>query len=496
MNLLTIPFAAIITAVIPLAALGAADDQAKPISEGTKLLAEGDRLADLGKYTEAVISYKRGMEKLLPQLRKIPFKHDVKRDVTKRKDMKALMLKEIDEDITPAEFRTNELALKAFGLLPRDFDLRETLAQVYSEEVAAFYDPKTKTMHLIEEPKSEVKKAPSFLERLFGKKEAFDKDENKTVIAHELTHALADQNYDIDAMQKAAKIDDDRQLALSALIEGEATLTMFGTSIDDWDGDEIIRYPAASLEWTFNLMTPVLSFMGSGKALRNAPPIITESMTFPYFQGMVYCAKLTNEGGWAAIDQAYRNPPLSTEQILHPEKYAAKPDLPTVIDLGPLKPGEGWKEVGRNVLGELQLLVMLKKHGGKAAAAGWDGDRYAVFEGTRNRLGLVWLSTWDSEDDAREFAQAYVRYQTSKAGHLGEPPKPIPDSVWRNLDDALYVVERRGKDVAVVEGLSPGATPGLVEAAFRATKIELKPKVVPAKPMTKPSAHRQTALAR
>src|SRR5262249_19577542 len=203
-----------------------------------------------------------------------------------------------------------------------------------------------------------------------------------------------------------------------------------------------------------------------------------------------------NERGWAAIDEAYRNPPLSTEQILHPEKYASKPDLPTVIDLGQLKPGEGWKEVGRNVLGEMQLLVMLRKFGGKAVAAGWDGDRYAVFEGPRKRLGLAWLSTWDSEDDAREFAQAYVRYQTSKVGKLGQPPKPIPDSVWRNQDDGLYVVERRGKDVAVVEGLSPQATPGLVEAAFHATKIELKPKAAPGKPKAKPSDTRQTVLAR
>src|SRR5262249_2668049 len=193
----------------------------------------------------------------------------------------------------------------------------------------------------------------------------------------------------------SAKKDDDRELALSALIEGEATLTMFGTSMDDWDGDEIIHLPAESLEWTFNLLTPFLSFLGSGKSLRNAPPIITESMTFPYFQGMVYCAKLANDRGWVAIDEAYKNPPLSTEQILHPEKYAAKPDLPTTIDLGPLDPGTGWKEVGRNVLGELQLLIMLRKHGGKQAASGWDGDRYAIFEREGNRLGLVWLSTWD-----------------------------------------------------------------------------------------------------
>ena len=90
--------------------------------------------------------------------------------MTKREDMKALILKEIDEDMTPEEFRANELAMKAFGLLPRDYNLKETLAQVYAEEVAAFYDPKTKTMHLIEEPKTEAKKAPTFLERLFGKK--------------------------------------------------------------------------------------------------------------------------------------------------------------------------------------------------------------------------------------------------------------------------------------------------------------------------------------
>ena len=259
------------------------------------MLDEGDKLADQGQFTEAVIRYKRGMEQLLPKLRKIPFKHEVKRDVTKRENMKALILKEIDEDMTPEEFRANELAMKAFGLLPRDFNLRESLAQVYAEEVAAFYDPKTKTMHLIEEPKVEKKKPADFLERLFGKKDEFDKDENKTVIAHELTHALADQHYDLDAMQEAVKKDDDRSLALSALIEGEATLAMFGAGMDDWDGDEIVKLPAENLEWTFNLLSTFLPFLGGGKALRNAPPIISESMIFPYFKGMVFCAKLNQQ---------------------------------------------------------------------------------------------------------------------------------------------------------------------------------------------------------
>ncbi len=246
-------------AIVPVYCAG--DDAA--VRRGTKLLAEGDRLADQGQYTEAVIRYKRAMEELLPGLRKIPFKHEVKRDVTKRENMKALILKEIDEDMTPGEFRANELAMKAFGLLPRDFNLKETLAQVYAEEVAAFYDPKTKTMHLIEEPKKpKSKKPPTFLERLFGKSDEFDKDENKTVIAHELTHALADQHYDLDAMQKAVKNDDDRSLALDALIEGEATLAMFGAGMDDWDGNDIITVAGRTHGVYLQLARAVLAVPG------------------------------------------------------------------------------------------------------------------------------------------------------------------------------------------------------------------------------------------
>jgi hypothetical protein len=471
-----ISLASVLTVAAALAVPARACGDEPATKEGVKLLAEGDQFADKGNYTEAVIRYKRAMERLLPGVRKLPFKHEVKRDVTKRQDMKALIKKEIDEDMTPEEFRANELGLKAFGLLPRDFNYKEALAQVYAEEVAAFYDPKTKTMHLIEEPKEKAEQAPSFLERLLGKKQGFDKEENKTVIAHELTHALADQHYDLDAMQKEVKKDDDQTLALDALIEGEATLVMFVGGALDWEGGDITNFPVESLEWTFNLLTPFLPFLGGGKAIRSAPPIITESMTFPYFRGMVFCIKRAKTAGWSAIDEIYHNPPLSTEQVLHPEKYRGeKRDLPMSIDLGSLKAPAGWKEVGRNVLGEMQLGVMLRHHAAKSAAPGWDGDRYAVFEGPKDKLGLVWLSTWDSEEDAREFLEAYVAYQSSKVGKLGKPPRPIPSSVWRNLDDALYVVERRGSDVAVIEGFPPQPTTALLDAAFKAKKTEMKP---------------------
>ncbi len=441
------------------------------IAAGKKLLAEGDAQADKGETTEAVILYKRAFETLLPGMRKLPFKHEVRRDVTAREDLRALLVKEIDEEMSPAEFHANELGMKALGLLPRDINLKETMVKVYAEEIAAFYDTKTKTMHLIREPEAKAKKPPSFLERLLGKTGGFDKDENKTVIAHELTHALADQNFDIDTMQKAIKHehDDDRDLALSALIEGEATLTMIGAQMNDWDGSIVKDVPSANLDRVFSLMIPFLPLAG-GASLREAPVILSETMIFPYLRGLIFCARLTNDGGWSALSDAYREPPLSTEQIIHPEKYRAKLDRPTRIDLGTLETGCGWHEVGRNVVGEMQLGVMLRRHGGKVAAAGWDGDRYAVFEGPNGRLGLVWLITWDSEADALEFAQGYARFQATKLETDLPPPEKLAEASRRGT---VFALERRGADVAVVEGFPPDTTNRLLEAAFRATKAEM-----------------------
>jgi hypothetical protein len=198
-------------------------------------------------------------------------------------------------------------------------------------------------------------------------------------------------------------------------------------------------------------------------------------MIFPYFRGLVYCAHLTNEGGWKALDDAYRRPPLSTEQILHPEKFLSRPDLPTVIDLGTLDAGCDWTEAGRNVVGEMQLAVLLRRHGGKAAAAGWDGDKFAVFEGPKGRLGVVWLSTWDSDDDAREFTQGYGRFQTTKIPGQQDQPQPeaFPDTNRRTHEGTVYALERRGSDVAIVEGFDAETTERLVAAAFRARKTEM-----------------------
>ncbi len=451
--------------------------------EGLGLLRKGDEQADRGDTTSAVVSYKEGFERILPVMRGLPFRHEVKRDVTLREKLAEMLIKEIDSETPPEEFRADELGMKALGLLPADYKLKDSLVKLYTEQIAAFYDPKTKTMHLIQEPGAkafEKTAKPSFLDLLMGKTSKFNKDENKTVIAHELTHALADQHYDLDLLQKATHDDDDASTALSALIEGEATLTMMGAQTSDWTGERIVNLPHERLKRTFELMGPMMIGVGGG-SLASAPPILSEGLLFPYLRGVVFCAKLANDGGWAAIDRAYKRPPLSTEQIIHPEKYDQNIDVPMAVDLGDLPVGGDWKELGRNVVGEMQLAVMLRKQNGKSAAAGWDGDSYAVFEAPDGRLGLVWLSVWDSDSEAIEFHRAYARFQTSKLAKEAVEPDAFPDSIRRPDRGAVQILERRGPLVCVVEGFSADAANRIVEAAFKAKIVEKTPETLKTK---------------
>ena len=151
-------------AVLMLPVFATAQDLKFDAAIGRKLLAEGDVLADKGDTTEAQLRYKLAFEQLLPGMRKIAFKNEVKRDVTAREELKGVLLKELDDDKSAAEFRGDELGMKALGFIPKDMDFKEIMVRVYSEEIAAFYDPKTKTMHLIREPKTEKPKQLGFFE--------------------------------------------------------------------------------------------------------------------------------------------------------------------------------------------------------------------------------------------------------------------------------------------------------------------------------------------
>jgi hypothetical protein len=448
------------------------------IAAGKALLNEGNALADKGDTAEAQNRYKLAFEQLLPSLRQLPFRREVKGDMTDRSALGSKIIEDIDREMTPAEFRAYESGLKALGFLDPDVDLKQLLGEVYGQEIGAFYDPRTDTMHLIRESEKGGRK-PTFLETLMGKKAGFDKDESQTVIAHEMTHALADQHFDLETMLKSVKDDTDRELATVALIEGEATLAMTVAQSKDWEGRSVRDLPAEQMGQMVAFLGPLMPSIGGSAALKKAPEVIKESMLFPYLQGLVFNLTLTNEKGWKGVDSAYRKPPLSTEQVLHPEKYAKALDTPRDFTFKDLPAPEGWTELGQDVVGELQASVLLRPFDGRTAAAGWDGDRFAVFahgDEARAPLAFVWRSVWDTEADAIEFATAYASFQSRKLGP--STPKltaPLPDLLGRSgPDGARFLVERRGSDVVIVEGFGPEPTSRLVEAAFAASCFDKK----------------------
>lgn len=445
------------------------------VSSGLALIRSGDALADSGKYNEAQIRYHEAMERILPSVRRLPLRHPVKRDETPRERLGKVLVDEWEKDVTPEKFRRDEATWKSLGLIPPDFDLKAAYVKLLSEEVAAFYDPKTRTMHLIREPENGDAGQPNpadqpkgLLELIMGPRPKFDKDGTRTVIAHELTHALGDQHFDFEAMQNAVENDDDASLALAALLEGDATLTMLAVSQEDWTGRRIVNMPAQRLSRLVRWFGPFLPMMG-GATARNSPPVMYQSLLFPYVNGLVFCTHLTNAGGWPALDAAYRNPPLSTEQILHPEKYAGpQADPPSEIELSAITAPDGWADLGRNCIGELTIRIMLSRHGGNAAAEGWDGDTIAVFarKDDPNRLGMVWMSTWDTEADAEEFASALQKYWvptgvtpavTTRAGGATPTIRTISDGFISNA----------GKDVFGIRGFEPESAKSLVDAVKR-----------------------------
>lgn len=353
------------------------------------------------------------------------------RSLMTQAELRAYQEKKFEQDYTPEEARQDTLTLAAFDLLPRDFNLREFLLDLYTEQIAGFYDPDTKQFFVISEQRQ-----PGVLERV--------------TFAHEYTHLLQDQHFDLvalgftdDERKRPKDLDDDAMLARRALVEGDATLTQLFYLRD------LPR--AEQLEW-FEAVQRQPS-----EVFDRAPRAIREELTFPYEAGLTFVQALYGEGGWEAINAAFRDPPASTEQILHPEKYRSR-EQPIRVTLPPLTDtlGSGWQLVDENVLGEFYLRVYLEERlsdlRAEEAAAGWGGDRYAVYwnEGAGQDL-LVLALAWDSEAEAQEFVAAYREYATARYG--GGPTREAPGQALWIGQDVLWL-EWRGAQTLILRGPS------------------------------------------
>ncbi len=342
------------------------------------------------------------------------------------------------------------------GFWPESTDLLKCFGDFLEGGVAGLYDPDTRTFYLVR---------------------GFSGEGARPVIFHELVHALEDQYFDLQAVEREFSDDSDRMMAARAVVEGSAAY--YQRRFEE-------AHPAARRAMERDALKMVLRQM---KMLLVTPPaLIAEFGIFPYSNARAFFAAVTG-GDPAKVEALYRELPDSTEQILHPEKYGPRGDRPFRIDLpdpGPVLP-EGWKPLREDTVGELGIGLLLNEFGGgaapfrllritdmrseslrfrgsvKRASEGWDGDRAMVFAGPGAGTGLIWASRWDTERDAREFAEAYRE---------GLPYK------WESLKLAPPTarVEVRGDRVLVVEGFPAAAVPGIAERAWKALTFTPDPR--------------------
>ncbi len=393
----------------------------------TEHFKRGDRLAREKKYADALEAWREGYLVKLPDYRGLQFLHPVTAEIMPRKELGKRMLEELAKEYPDAKVEADSVAFAAFGFWPKGFDLKGVTLRILSEQIAGFYDPDTKQLYLINEDGSQNEER-SWISKLVGGS-GFNPSEQKTILAHELSHALMDQYFDLYSLHRSFQDDEDAAMAISGLIEGEATLSM----MVDGQGTGILgNSPGGAAGGFLDFVISASASLGGGGSLDEAPLYMRESLLFPYMKGLYFCwdAAAKAGGQWDAVNAAFNDPPISTEQILHPEKYLASPearDMPLEILLpagGPFDPA-AWETVKENVLGEFQTdLLFREKQGAKVsskAAAGWGGDVYRVL---RNKtapaiVAVIWASQWDTAKDADELLTAAKKhFATRKLGGL------------------------------------------------------------------------------
>jgi hypothetical protein len=300
-----------------------------------------------------------------------------------------------------------EESLKVFGFIPGDMNLGKYYPELLTSQVGGYYDPDEKYLVLVQREggllgaAAKQKLGAALAERM-----------EETVMVHELTHALQDQNFDLKTFNKSEPLSDEG-VARLALIEGDATLTMYNfvarMRLEDFPGLDQMMQRMLKDPKELIAMSPD---MPGAAEMTSAPAWFRDNLLFSYLQGYVFCFSVRKLGGQPLLDYAFtKDPPRSSEQILHPEKWHTKRDDPVVIefpDLSGVLPK--YRKIAEGQLGEASVGILLRDRqidGERAekAAAGWGGDKFALYAKGGDRA-LVWITEWDTEADAREFKAA------------------------------------------------------------------------------------------
>jgi hypothetical protein len=368
------------------------------------------------------------MSRELADMTGLALRHSVQRDLITRDKLKGYLEERIREIIKPEEIRAEELTLKKFGFVPQDFDLKKTTIDLLAEQAAAFYDFRKKKLFLLEGNSGEMQ---------------------RMALIHELAHALADQHFNLERYI-TKESNDDGAMARGAIMEGQAQWLMF---------EHMARRMGANLKDRpdlLNLVSGGVEGAGQFPELNKAPLYIKESLLFPYQSGLRFMHTVFLAQGKPAFSNVFRRPPLSTQQIIHPELYfqGRKPTRPPL----PRFNASGYRILTEGAIGELDFSVLLRQYGNKdedgAISPQWRGGRYRVYEHKKDgTLVLAYTVEWNDESTARRYFDVYRQKVLPVKWKKMETERQSEARVEGVGDDGRFLLEQSGNKVSSLEGI-------------------------------------------
>jgi hypothetical protein len=356
--------------------------------------------------------------------------------IRSRSEIRRYTEQELNRKYPAARIEAERKAMVAWGVIAPDFDLRGSLLDLLQEQAAAYYDPVGRVMVLAD---------------------WLTPEEQQLALLHELVHALQDREISLDRFLAPTPGKGDQLLARQAVIEGEAT----ALSLD-------LLLQRQGLNLTRLSISPLIQQLAgalfSGPVFARVPKFLQQLLLFPYLQGAAFVQEVRLQHPWAAMSQLYRDPPRSTTQILHPEKFLGRREDPLPITLPDLRPilAPAGRLVTEDELGEWGLALVLETFLDQASGArltnGWRGDRYQLWEDDRGQLGLIYRVRWEAEGPAEAFAQAYAGLFEKKHPSLAAKAMKGPGSLWSWQEGSRsFLVERQKLEVLVLERIPASA---------------------------------------
>jgi hypothetical protein len=348
-----------------------------------------------------------------------------------KRQLRQFLTKRIKKSLKPEELYADELSLKMFGLVPADFDLRRSTIDLLTEQAAAFYDYDKKKLFLLE--------GSSF------------KSET-TTLAHELSHALADQHFNLEKFMQDTPSNDDENLAHTAVVEGQASWLMIAYELKQAGQD-----PEPTAKMLAAVGDSSAESMVDYPVLKDSPLYIQQSLLFPYTEGILFFDAVYKKMGREAFTAVFRDPPVDSAEIIHPDRYfghkkSAKPDLPKLS----LK--DRANDLTEGSVGEFDHEMLLRQYVGgeksKVLAPHLRGGRFKIIEVGKNHIPLLeYVSEWDSEEQAVSFFACYQKILKAKWRRCAVSTTNETTFAGQG-DDGYFVVRLSGATVLSVEGLA------------------------------------------